>query len=413
MINHFLETSKLVKYTSCSNKAAFVLEYAGKQSMAEPFLYPELYIDRSLETSGKKASEFLSWFKKEIDPFLEDYFAEKIREASEIHPETVALVEEVRRFIQNGGQRIRPAFTYAAYVASGGRSFEAILYASAAIEVMHAFALIHDDIIDESPLRRKHPTVHKIFEDFHEKRKFFGSQQTFGLSSAILAGDLALAYADELLNTSPFPSERLRKARNYLDLSKKQVILGQYLDVVESYKRQISEEYVLKILEYKTAKYTTERPLQVGAALAGADEETLQIFSNYAIPLGQAFQIQDDILGTFGKEENTGKPTDSDIKEGKMTLLIVKAYDFAKPSERKVLDGALGNKKASTGQINQVRRVIENCGSLAYSQKLSKELIERAKEVISEARLTREGKNYLLQICNYLLVRELDLLSPK
>jgi geranylgeranyl diphosphate synthase type I len=381
--------------------------------MAEPFLYPELYIDTSLETSGKKASEFLSWFKKELDPFLEAYFAEKIKQAAEIHPEAVVLVEEIRRMVQAGGKRIRPAFAYAAYVASGGHSHEAVLYASSALELWHTFAIIHDDIIDESSLRRGQSTAHTAFDKFHQNRHFPGDSQRFGISAAILAGDLAFSFADELLDSAPFPAERIRRAKIYYNAMKQQTIYGEHLDVISQFKKQISEADVLKILEYKTAKYTIERPMHIGACLAGADEEKLQIFSNYAVPLGQAFQIQDDILGTFGKEENIGKPTDSDIKEGKMTLLIVKAYEAVKPAERKVLDGALGNKKASTRQINQVRKVIENCGSLAYSQKLSNELIERAKEVISEAKLNQEGKNYLLQICNYLLVREPDLLSPK
>src|SRR4030042_5018312 len=142
--------------------------------MREVLLYPELQVDRAIQTSGKEALAFLAWFKSQIDPFLNAYFEEKLREASSIDPEVVVLVEEIRRFVQNGGKKIRPAFTYAGYVACGGRSHDAILYASSAIEMMHGFALIHDDIIDKADLRRDNPSVHRVFEDFHKKRNFTG-----------------------------------------------------------------------------------------------------------------------------------------------------------------------------------------------------------------------------------------------
>src|SRR4030042_4513052 len=200
--------------------------------MVEPFLYPELYIDRSLETSGKKASEFLAWFKKEIEPFLEEYFDEKIREASEVHPEAVVLVEEIRRMVGAGGKKIRSAFAYAAYVASGGRSHEAILYASAAFELWHTFAIIHDDIIDESNLRRGQPTAHIAFDKFHQNRNFSGDSQRFGISAAILAGDLAFSFADELLDSAPFPAERIRRAKIYYNAMKQQTVYGEHLDVI-------------------------------------------------------------------------------------------------------------------------------------------------------------------------------------
>ncbi len=375
--------------------------------MREVFLYPELQVDRAIQTSGKEALAFLAWFKSQIDPFLNAYFEEKLREASSIDPEVVVLVEEIRRFVQNGGKKIRPAFTYAGYVACGGRSHDAILYASSAIEMMHGFALIHDDIIDKADLRRDNPSVHRVFEDFHKKRNFTGSPEDFGLAAAILAGDLALSFADELLNDAPFPAERIRRAKNYFDLNKKQVILGEYLDVLAPVRKQISEADVLKILEYKTAKYTIERPMHIGAILAGAEEDILQGFSSYAVPLGQAFQIQDDILGTFSTEEIIGKPVDSDIKEGKKTLLVVKTYEFCDKKDKKLLNSVLGNKHAQPGDINRVRSIMRSCGALQYTQELAARLINKAKEGIYNVKLVEEGKNYLLQAADYLLTRKM------
>src|SRR4030043_52818 len=157
--------------------------------MREVFLYPELQVDRAIQTSGKEALAFLAWFKSQIDPFLNAYFEEKLREASSIDPEVVVLVEEIRRFVSAGGKRIRPGFAYASYIATNGRSLDAILYASAALELLQAFALIHDDIMDDSSLRRGKPSVHVAFTQFHKNRKFTGSAKDFGKSAAILAGD--------------------------------------------------------------------------------------------------------------------------------------------------------------------------------------------------------------------------------
>ncbi len=364
------------------------------------------YLEKEARISGEKALVFLSWFKNQLDNFLRLYFNEKLKEAAEIDPESVVLVEELRRFIGNGGKRIRPAFAYAGYVASGGRSLDAILFASASLEFVQAFALIHDDLIDDSPLRRGKPSVHKVFEDFHKNRAFSSDAQHFGLSSAILSGDLALSFADELLSTSPFPSERIKRAKFYFDTLKKQVVFGQHLDLIASVKKKVVEKDILTILEYKTAKYTVERPLQIGAALAGADEDVMKIFSEYGIRLGQAFQIQDDILGTFGNKETIGKPNDSDIKEGKKTLLVVKALEWAKGEEKRRLEKVLGNKKVTDREIEEARNTIKDTGALEYSQKLATSLILQAKEVIAKARLNDEGKNYLLQAADYLLTRQ-------
>ncbi|MCH7541449.1 polyprenyl synthetase family protein [Patescibacteria group bacterium] len=375
--------------------------------MREVLLFPQIDVDRSVKVSGKKALQFLAWFKGQLDPFLEAYFDEKIKEASHIHPEAVVLVEEIRRFVAAGGKRVRPGFAYAAYIAANGRSIDSILYASAALELLQAFALIHDDIMDKAPIRRGKPSAHVAFEQFHQNRKFTGNSRDFGVSAAILAGDMALGFADELLHTSPFPSERIRRANIYFDAVKKQVVYGQYLDITASNKQSISEEDLMKIIEYKTAKYTVERPLHIGAALAGAEVATFSVLSSYGLPMGKAFQIQDDILGTFSTEEVIGKPVDSDIREGKKTLLVVKAYEFGKPHERNMMDATIGNKVSSKEQIDCVRKIIRDSGALEYSQRLANKLIIQAKEAIYEEKLIEEGRDHLLQAADYLLTRSL------
>jgi geranylgeranyl diphosphate synthase type I len=271
-----------------------------------------------------------------------------------------------------------------------------------AVELLHVFALIHDDIIDNSSLRRGEPTTHKQFEIFHRQRELLGRKKDYGFSTAILAGDLAYSFAEEILTTAPFPQERMRRARYYFDQMKTQVIYGQYLDVLGGYKKSLTEDEVLQILEYKTAKYTVERPLQIGAMLAGADYKLIQTFSKYGIPFGQAFQLQDDIIGTFGSEKEIGKPNDSDIKEGKKTILVAKAFERASKKQRKILESVIGNKRSKEDEIKLVRKIIKETGSYDYCIKLAKELLNQATQAIKDVKLTEEGKEYLLAAVEYL-----------
>ena len=361
-----------------------------------------LFDDKSKAT---EAERLLSWFKGETDYLACQFLNNKKKEAIEISKEASELVDEVSRFVLSGGKRVRPAFVYSGYIASGGRAHDVIIYASLCVEFLHSFALIHDDIIDRSDTRRGKPTSHKEFERMHKAKKFKGSREHFGLSGAILAGDLAFTFAEEILTSSPFPQERLRRARYYFDQMKFQVISGEYLDVLGGYKKRLSEEEILKILEYKTAKYTVERPLQIGAVLAGAEVGVLETFTAYAIPLGQAFQLQDDVLGVFGDPKKMGKPTDSDIREGKKTVLVAKSYEWANSKQRKILDSILGDPEASESDIDEVRHVIYQVGAYEYAVRLSHRLVEQAKEALVQVKLEEKGKHYLLAAADYLLNR--------
>lgn len=368
-----------------------------------PDLQPNISgFDQTYTTKKITALDYLAWFKKQFDKQLLAYLSEKRQQAKEINPEIVVLVDEIIRFTENGGKRVRPAFMYSGYIAAGGQAQEAILFASLSVELLHTFALMHDDIIDNSDLRRGELTTHKAFEAYHKTRKLKGNKKEFGLSSAILAGDLAFSFAEEILTTAPFPQERIRRARYFFDQMKIQVIYGEYLDVLGGYKDSLTEDEVLQVLEYKTAKYTVERPLHIGAMLAGSDYQTLETFSRYGIPFGQAFQMQDDIVGTFGTEEEIGKPADSDIKEGKKTLLLTKAYEKADKNQLKVLNRVVGKKGATKEDIAKVKQIMEKTGAYDYCVKLAKELLVQAKNAIEDVKLKDEGKGYLLAAADYL-----------
>jgi geranylgeranyl diphosphate synthase type I len=369
-----------------------------------PNLYPNVSGFGTEFVTGDKldAQEYLDWFKLEFDQQLFTFLEQKKKEAEEINTEAAELVEEIIRFSKNGGRRVRPAFMYSGYVASGGRAHDAILYTTLAVELLHVFALIHDDIIDNSDLRRGEPTAHKAFEKLHSKKKLKGSRFDYGLSTAILAGDLALSFAEEIMTSAPFPQERVRRARYFFDQMKSQVIYGEYLDVLGSYKKSLTEDEVLQVLDYKTAKYTVERPLHIGAMLAGADYKVLETFTAYAIPFGQAFQIQDDLVGTFGSKEAIGKPNDSDIKEGKKTLLLAKALENSNKKQRSFINKVVGYKKASEEDVERVRRIMKQTGAYDYCVKLSLKLLEQARNALENTKLPKDGVDYLLAATEYL-----------
>lgn len=370
--------------------------------------FPNLYKRRLIfdrHSQAKEASELLLWFKRQIDFSIELFLKERRKEFAEISKEATELVNEIERFMLAGGKRARPAFLYSGYIASGGKAHDAVVFASMCVEFLHTFALIHDDIIDRSDTRRGRETSHKAFEGLYKAKKLRGDGSQFSLSAAVLTGDLAAAFAENVLTNSPFPQERIKRARWFFDQMKAQVIAGEYLDVLGGYKKRLSEEEVLNVLEYKTAKYTVERPLQIGAMLAGAEVEILEAFTAYGIPLGQAFQLQDDILGTFGDPTELGKPVNSDIREGKKTVLIAKAYEWAESYQKKILDEVLGNQESSKSEIDKVREIIYKVGAYDYAVRLSHKLIEQAKDALNSAKLEEEGKDYLLAAADYLLSR--------
>ena len=329
-------------------------------------------------------------FKNKVDRELGRFLDQKLKESQKIDPSLRELVGAVGDTVLGSGKRLRPAFCYFGYQACGGWREKAILYTAQAVEFLHTMALIHDDIIDQSPLRRGQPTVHQLLGD----------------PGAILAGDLSFVFADEIFTNSPFESQVIRKAQKYFDLLKREVIYGEYLDVLAPAEEKIDERRIRKILEYKSGKYTVERPLHLGAALAKAPSSAFKAFSGYGIPVGVAFQIQDDILGIFGQKGKTGKPIDSDLKEGKKTLLVVKALEKLKGSQKAKFGQILGNKSLTRKDFVWAKDKIKETGALAYSQGLAKKLVQEGKRALDSYPFKKEGKDFLMGMADYIIERE-------
>jgi len=226
--------------------------------------------------------------------------------------------------------------------------------------------------MDESDLRRGKKTVHKIYEEEHLHRGFGGNPARFGENLGIIAGDLANVYAFEIFTETRFDSARKERALRELERIMEYTGYGQLIDVYSSMLPEFGEKDLLLLHEYKTANYTIYGPLALGAILAGAEPEALR---DFAIPIGIAFQLQDDILGLFGDEKKIGKPVTSDLAEGKKTLLIIKALENANDEDRKEILEALGNPAVTIEQLMRVREIVERTGSLEYSRSMAEKLV--------------------------------------
>ncbi|MFE2727316.1 polyprenyl synthetase family protein [Kitasatospora sp. NPDC059327] len=281
------------------------------------------------------------------------------------------LASPLQEFLAAGGKRVRPVFAMIGWHAAGGvGSVDTAHHLAASLELFHAFALIHDDLMDRSDTRRGRPTVHRALARTYGRRPPASPAEDpgaaadrFGEAAAILIGDLAFVWSDELLHAGRPTPGQLARVLPLLDEMRTEVTLGQYLDLAHTGCAGPDVETAFTVLRYKTAKYTVERPLHLGAALAGAEPALLDALSAYAIPLGEAFQLRDDLLGVFGDPDLTGKPTLDDLREGKATVLIALALQRATDAQADRLRSFLGCRTLTEDQADASRRIIESTGA--------------------------------------------------
>ncbi len=255
----------------------------------------------------------------------------------------------------------------------------------ASLELVQASALIHDDMMDRSDTRRGVPSVHRRFEKLHAGEGWRGSPAGFGDCAAVLLGDLALVWSDELLHGSGLPLADLARARPVFDGMRTEVTVGQYLDVLTQATADTSLERAGKVARYKAAKYTVERPLLLGAALAGAGPEVHAAYSAFGLPLGEAFQFRDDVLGVFGDPAQTGKPAGDDLREGKRTYLVASAFGALDEAGRAELDAALGDHRLDEAGVERLRAMIRDSGALAATEARIEELMTASLECIRDS----------------------------
>jgi geranylgeranyl diphosphate synthase type I len=327
-----------------------------------------------------------------VEAALGEFFDRAMPPVASIADDLDPLVEATRAFVLDGGKRLRPAFCYWGHRAAGGADGDPIIRAAASLELLQACALVHDDVIDRSETRRGAPAVHRRFADLHDANGWTGDADQFGVAAAVLLGDLALIWADAMLVGSGFDGDMLRQAMPVWEAMRVEVMCGQYLDVVEQARGGGSVSRALRVARFKSAKYTIERPLHLGAVLAGADATLLDALSGYGLPLGEAFQLRDDLLGVYGDPERTGKPAGDDLREGKRTVLVALAAEAADADQAAVLDKHLGDPALDTDGVELLRETITATGAVRRVEQLITELVTEARAALAGAPVAADAR---------------------
>lgn len=337
-------------------------------------------------------------------------------EAELAHVGAGAMTDELRASVA-GGKRLRAAFCYwswrahltgaaddalgvhGAGTAEAGRS--TVLGVGAALELFQAAALVHDDVMDDSDTRRGRPATHRVFAAAHAERGWVGASSRFGEAAAILLGDLALIAADRAFAAAIGPLGPAVRAAAYrvYDLMRAEVIVGQYRDVLAQAlpwgDPEAEEAQARTVVRAKSARYSVEHPIVLGAILAGADGAAVDLAAGAGLALGEAFQLRDDVLGVFGDPATTGKPAGDDLREGKRTVLVARALRRADDAGRATLLGSLGRPDLTDADVQAVREVLRGTGALAEVEALIDELAGPALDVLASAPLAEPGRTML------------------
>ncbi len=307
--------------------------------------------------------ERMARLRDQVQQALDAFIAHHRDDLLGISPELAPALDAVVA-MTGSGKRLRAAACYWGHIGAGGTDSAAIITAAASLELLQASALIHDDVMDHSDTRRGQPAVHRRFAALHAEHGWQGTDDDFGAAAAILIGDLALVWADAMLCSAPFDDAALHRAKRVFDRMRTELMGGQFLDVLEQARGGGSVERAARVMRFKTTAYTVERPLHLGAALAGDHPEVEAVYPAFGVPLGEAFQLRDDILGVFGDPERTGKPAGDDLREGKRTLLIALAQERATPAQAAVLEREIGNPELDATGVAAVREVLSASGAL-------------------------------------------------
>jgi geranylgeranyl diphosphate synthase, type I len=332
---------------------------------------------------------------------LRRYLHDRAGEAAYIGSDYAALISALEDFVLNGGKRLRPAFAYWGWRAVTDAEPDAqVLLLFSALELMHACALVHDDVIDDSSTRRGKPTVHVHFAALHRDRNWRGSADRFGISAAILLGDLALAWADDIVSGADLSPETQRRVQRVWADIRTEVLAGQYLDIVAEASAAESIASAMNVDTFKTACYTVLRPLQLGAAAAADRPDVQAVFAQFGTDLGVAFQLRDDVLGVFGDPAVTGKPSGDDLRSGKRTVLLAEALELADKSDplaANLLRSSIGA-PLTDAQVGGLREVIESVGALAAAEQRIATLTRRALYARAAAPISASAKAGLSEL---------------
>ncbi|GAB3768238.1 polyprenyl synthetase family protein [Nocardioides ginsengisegetis] len=339
-------------------------------------------------------------FRERVQSALDSFLDEQAARLAALGDDAARLIEEARVSVR-GGKRFRAAFCYWGFHAidPSPADEDALVRACAALELLHASALVHDDLMDASDTRRGRPATHRKFESDHGAAGWRGDPEQYGGAAAILLGDLLLSWSDELLRNCGLPLTQVAPALDVFDRCRSEVIAGQFLDVSVQARGRADVGTAMTVLRYKSAKYSIERPLHIGAALAGAGPDEMAALTAFGLPLGEAFQLRDDLLGVFGDPETTGKPAGDDLIEGKRTVLVALALDAADAEDAALLDRSLGT-SLDAATVARLRSVIDGSGAHASVEAVITELAGHAVAALDKADVDEHARAVLRELAS-------------
>src|SRR3954470_1500004 len=340
---------------------------------------------------------------------LADHLSVQAARLDQLGPDLGSMVDVIAELLQ-GGKRLRAAFCYWGWRGAGGPDCPQVIEAAGALELFQAAALLHDDVMDDSDTRRGRPAAHRRMASLHRGNGWTGDGQRFGVAAAILAGDLCLAWSDEMLTRSGLRPELLDRGREVFDLIRTQLMGGQCLDVLEQVLTEAdgggTTERARRVIRFKSAKYSIEQPLLLGGALAGASPELTPSYSAYGLPLGEAFQLRDDVLGVFGDPAETGKPAGDDLREGKRTVLVAEALTNASPSQAAQVRRRLGDPRLDAEGVAVLREIIVETGALDAVERLVEQLVEEASLALQRADVAEPARVVLGELVEAATARQ-------
>lgn len=340
------------------------------------------------------SAELVSLIQSRVDAFITTRTSILVS----IGPELEPLAAFSRQFL-SGGKRLRASFCNSGWESvqqhAASSAPPALIAVAAALEIFHAAALVHDDLMDNSDMRRGSPSIHRRFEALHVDNGWVGDARDFGRSSALLLGDLLLGWSDELLDEGLGEADdpiAARSARDQFNRMRTEVTVGQYLDIREeqAWASRSEDDHLdsaLRVITYKSAKYSVQAPLVIGACLGGGSSEQIEALRRFGLPLGIAFQLRDDLLGVFGDPLVTGKPSGDDIREGKRTALIAMARHRLSTADRRILDERLGDRNLAPEEIESLQSRILGSGAVDEVEAMIVANVEQAKQALAEAPL--------------------------
>jgi geranylgeranyl diphosphate synthase type I len=345
-----------------------------------------------------------------VNKALEEFLDTKINRAKKFYPLHIQYYTNLKEYLMRGGKRFRPIAIVIACKATGGKIDSKSLYrASCSIEILHNASLLHDDLIDHDDTRRGGPTFHALYRNLYKSDISPDAEKAnhFGMTAAILGGDSLINMGGMAIVESHLDPDVGLKCLEYYQRGFEEIIEGVFLEMNMVFDQNTTPEMYLDMIRLKTAALL-EKSLLMGGALARATESQMKSLSEYGIKVGQAFQMQDDILGSFGDETVTGKAADGDIKEGKKTMLLLEALRLCTPKQKEILDKYLGNDKLTQNEVDQVRDVFRDSGALDSVRKLMTEFLTAGQKALDDAEppLIEEYKQFMLDLSNFLVKRD-------